>query len=1093
MRPARRTRMVSPAMTQSTSPEIYLGGPIEHRSERDFLVALLEHLARVGSPAIVLANVFLPGRQVDVIVATEHAVCVVEVKASRLAVRGDLNGIWARQCTDGTWQRYRNGYQQALDAKFAIRDALMAWDVALTAYPTGAVVFMPAIPAGSNLTGGDSKVAVRDLAGFIQALPRSGAAAVPLTTWRAFAAHLNLERVDPDRVLLDDPDAAGTARAYRAAFTTHYGPLAASWLPENEAQFEALMGAATGAGVHLAGPSGCGKSLMAHRLAVELTARGHPVIFVAGKDVAVSWRDTVAREIGLLVDDKPVEVLASLKTAPLPLVLVVDGLNEIRGDRATAVRGALAMARRYDAMLVVTDQVDAGQALAGLNPVSVSRPSLALKRRIATAGSPSGGFYIDKALEAVSSGLEAAVIGQAKAALPAGTTRLQLLERYARERLGGHARNGTRGLRRLAAKLHEDVAYSLPEVAFDEFMSTHNVDAADADALFTSGLLVRRADRISFGHEMFLAAFAAFEVANFAVEHPVEAGQRLSNARHSRMAADIVSAIDDAGVVRAVLEATSNAGVLASAAEGELGPVAASAAKALLTEAAAACAQEFEGASLELNAGEKYPQVDWVEASLREWSPEETACLQAIGETATGVNFDLYMDLCAKMDAALDLEWRRLLDAARARKIGLRTESFALAYYNFGQPLGFNALRHTRSHRSDGRTCRTVAVSDLRTFTSGQLHFVLESRYALLAYDDAEAFAAFLTETFGHRYRFEPYHVRLALLTAAGFVRNIGPETKDRLIAAIEALETNQNWALNSSIIDALKFLGALDGEAEAQRDTIEGEIRQALADPETDDRCTQALSVCVAMFDHPFDSIYGEQITALDEPERHTLLRRAVSAPETRRSMSLTWIIGKLVDLSDPRDGLRLQRFTALPECQHLFPQEEWGAFVLATRFLGRHCVPLPEVQTVTAQETCLSALRSILYACEAGDEDMMKAGWRTLGEAETGIAVRSLSSVQRALSDSHTLEDSKAYPRYSLSDRFTEECLTLSRAYLDLGIAGIFEAEVRERGLGAGYALECIARHGDRTDIARVRALTRAGSCAQTALATLRVLDAS
>lgn len=1080
-------------MKPFAAQEIYVGGPIEHRSERDFIVALVEHLTRFGSPAVILANVYLPGRQVDVVVATEHGACVVEVKASRLAVRGDLNGPWARRHADGTWRPYRNAYQQALDAKFAIRDALAAWDAALTAYPAGTVVFMPVIPAGSHLTGGDNKAAVHHLAGFLQTLPTSGASAIPLATWRAFAAHLNLERADPDRAFLDDTGAAETARSYRAAFSAQYGPLAATWLPEGEAQVEALMGAATGAGVYLAGPSGCGKSLMAHHLAVELTARGHPVIFVAGKDVAASWRDTVAREIGLLVDDKPVEVLATLKAGRQPLVLVVDGLNEVRGDRANAVRGVFAMARRYDAILVITDQLEAEQAFAGLNAISVPRPSLALKRRIASTESSFPESLIGKALDAVSSGLEAAVIGQVKAALPAGTTRLQLLERYARERLGAHARNGARGLRRLAAKLHADVAYSLPEVAFDEFMSTHNVAAGDADALVTSGLLVRRADRISFGHEMFLAAFAAFEVANYAVEHPVEAGQRLSNARYTRMAADIVSAIDDADVVRAVLRATSNASVLASAAEGELGPLAASAARAQLAEAAAACAQEFEGASLELNAEGKYPQVDWAEADLREWSPEETARLQAIGETAAGANFDLYMGLCARMDAALNLEWRRLLDAAKARKIGLRSECFALAYYHFGRSLGFSAVRHTGPRGSDGRACRKVAVADLPAFTSGQLHFVLESRYTMLADEDAEAFAAFLTETFGHRYRFEPYHVRLSLLSAAGFVRNVSPEAKSRLIAAIEALETNQNWALNSSIIDALKFLGALDDEAEAQRETIEGEIRQALADPETDDRCSQALSVCVAMFDHPFDYIYGEQITALEETERHALLRRAVSAPDTRRSMSLSWVIERVVDLADPDDGLRLQRYAALPDRQNLVPQEEWAAFILVTRFLGRYGVPLPEAEADTPQAACLSALRTIISAWESGDQVLAQSGWSVLAQAEIGVAVKSLSDVQRALSDRHTLEDSKTYPRITLSDRYASECLTLSRAFLEMGLVGIMQHEMAERGSGAGYALECVAKLGDRSDVARVRPLTHGGPFAQVALDALKILDAN
>ena len=113
---------------------------------------------------------------------------------------------------------------------------------------------------------------------------------------------------------------------------------------------------------------------MAHRLAIALSDQGHPVILVAGKDVADSWRDTVRREIGLLVDGRPDEILGALRKAQRPLALVVDGVNEIRGDRKDAVRGVLAMARRYEAVLIVTDQTAAGDAFAGLSPIEVPHP-----------------------------------------------------------------------------------------------------------------------------------------------------------------------------------------------------------------------------------------------------------------------------------------------------------------------------------------------------------------------------------------------------------------------------------------------------------------------------------------------------------------------------------------------------------------------------------------------------------------------------------------------------------------------------------------------------------------------------------------------
>ncbi|MNU29716.1 Nuclease-related domain protein [compost metagenome] len=1074
-------------MPQAKNLEIYVGGPITNGSERQVLLALTARLQSLGLEAVIFANVFLPGRQIDIVLATAHGAWVVEVKASRLAIRGGLNGTWLRRQADGSWRRYRNAYQQALDAKFALRDALAAWDSRIASYPAGEVVFTPAIPVGSELTAGDAKVCIRDLDGFLRTLPVVGVADVSLTTWRAFAAHLKLERLDPARPLLEDDISAETARNYRLAFYAQYGSTAESWMAENQAQVAALLNAAQGAGVHISGPSGCGKSLMAHRLAVDLSNKGHPVLFVAGKNLTESWRDTVRREVGLLVEERPDNVLAALRRAPLPLVLVFDGINEIRGDRSDAIRGALAMTRRYDAILIITDQAPAGEVFAGLNAVRVTNPSLELKRRIASASALASNAT-NAALNAVSTGLEAALIGRIGASQKGPTTRLQLLERYARERLGEHARLGTLGLRRLASRLLADIAYSLPEPAFDDFMISQGVTAQVADALVKSGLLVRRAARISFGHEMFLTTFAAFDLASDATRQPTEVGELISRPQLERIAADVVSAIDDADVCRVVLASTTNVPVLTSAIEGELGPLATDAAATLLRQTAHDCTLELKSARLELCEDGEHTRVDWADCGLRRWSPEEQARLRAIGDTAAGASFDLYMELCAEMDAIRHREWTRLIDDARRLKFALRSQSFGLAYYNFGKSIGFSLVRHTSLRPS--RNVRRVAVAELTGFTSGQLHFVLESRYALFNEEDAEAFAAFLIEVFAQRYRFEPYHVRLSLLSAAGFVRNVSEDTRKLLVAAIEGLNS-QNWALDSSVIDALKFLGALDDEGESQRENIRAEIRHALGEPETEALCTMALSLCVRMFDHPFDTIYFEEIDNLNDVEEHTLLRRAASAPEAHQSMSLSWVIARVADLADPTDGLRLRRFAHLPGNRNVFPQEEWASFILVTRYLGRHGLDLPESRPLTPSEACLTALREIVYSCEAKDVERERRAWRVLAQADCNIAMGCLSEVQKALSDRHTLEDSKTFPTVSLTHLHPTECLALSRAFLDGDRAPVYHHQVASSASAVGYALRCVAGLGDRTDVPRIRKLTREGPFVQAALETLKVLE--
>ncbi|MFP3616041.1 hypothetical protein SB778_39050, partial [Paraburkholderia sp. SIMBA_050] len=91
---------------------------------------------------------------------------------------------------------------------------------------------------------------------------------------------------------------------------------------------------------------------------------------------------------------------------------------------------------------------------------------------------------------------------------------------------------------------------------------------------------------------------------------------------------------------------------------------------------------------------------------------------------------------------------------------------------------------------------------------------------------------------------------------------------------------------------------------------------------------CDLALALCAKMFDHPYDSIYAEEIYDLDEAMRRRIYRRAIQAPSVRRSMSLSWLVEHLASFGDPSDVALLQPLTGLPSRVNPFPQEEWGAF---------------------------------------------------------------------------------------------------------------------------------------------------------------------
>jgi hypothetical protein len=230
------------------------------------LASAVQWLERQAIPFVVLANVHIGGRQIDCIVATAQSVSVVEVKSSYLPVRGDLNGNWARLHASGEWRPYPNAYQQALAAKNALRDAMIAVKPVGNFYPDGHVVFTSGFADGSQVTEGDFKVRVATLDRFLSGLKAQGTAPWSLNDWQAFATKLALTRVSVDEAIAS-PEArelAEVLKQYNAAFATEYGRDAARWLPEDSEQRGGLLAAATtGAGCFITGASGCGKTLMA--------------------------------------------------------------------------------------------------------------------------------------------------------------------------------------------------------------------------------------------------------------------------------------------------------------------------------------------------------------------------------------------------------------------------------------------------------------------------------------------------------------------------------------------------------------------------------------------------------------------------------------------------------------------------------------------------------------------------------------------------------------------------------------------------------------------------------------------------------------
>ena len=123
---------------------------------------------------------------------------------------------------------------------------------------------------------------------------------------------------------------------------------------------------------------------------------------------------------------------------------------------------------------------------------------------------------------------------------------------------------------------------------------------------------------------------------------------------------------------------------------------------------------------------------------------------------------------------------------------------------------------------------------------------------------------------------------------------------------------------------------------------------------------------------------------------------------------MSLAWLCGQVASFEDASDAPLLQPLATLPDPSNPFPQEEWGGFVLATRFLGRHDAELPPVEGETLADRCLVDIRTLIYAAESRrqpDTEAAWLAWQRLHAMPAQLVIGCLSEVKNALVEQYSL----------------------------------------------------------------------------------------
>jgi hypothetical protein len=1081
------------------SIEIYIGELIEHASERVALARTVDFLTAQGISAVIIANVNLKTRQIDLIVAFDQGVLLVEAKAFASMVRGGENGLWELRLASGRWKQIPNAYQQTIYEKLALRDAMGEFVGGDVPYADAALVFTPAIPAGSSIPPSDFKVAIigiDDLPTLIQSVKRQG---WTLDQWRAFAVHHRLVPVPSVEAALSEAllDAGLLLKAYGEAFTGTYGAPASELvsvscqcegqLLSSETVIERSLSASN---VILIGPSGCGKTLISYKLAVAALARGCVPMVLPAKDFEGNLRNVANREATLLGAHSAQAILSAARRLDRQLLLVVDGYNECTpAERQRLTRSIAAAVRRYNAHVVLSSQsaIERDDLLPA-RVYAVQQPDKKAKLTIAEQAGGVRGDVLEPLLDTVGSGLEAKMVGQLGPQLPIGTSRYGLFDAYVRERLGSAASDGIRALSRIAGMMKDRVSFGLSVRELDRMSDREGVSGALLQTLRAANILQTRGDRVSFSHEMFLNVFAAEAIVRRANGDAEAVVAALRLPQHLDVRPLVLGAIDDHTLRRQVLLRQSDARTMRACLAGQCGRDAQLWANQRIEEALGRLDGEIEKVSFEIEKEKAFLGVRPASGTVRDWSAEDCAVLDALpSELMNGRRLDDVLRLIGKMDRRLVEEHRRLRGEAEQQKVALRSGLYPACYVsrgweNFGLARICVPVQSGQLYSEPAIAPETNLLGRLASdsLSPGQVGFLI----GLYRYSDhnGPSIAGILPSLLSRYWPYAAYHLRLELLEAAAFGgHSMTDDERLTLIAAIEALPPVQNIMLSTAVVDALKMLGALDDGQEEYIETVKKMIAEAMADQGNPLMWDVAVGLWNGQFDHPYDGAYWEGWNELSPADRKTLLTMAAQSVEIE-PMFVPSMIAELASYSDPAVGTLIARWAGLPPTHQVIMGDAIRDFEMAHAALARlRCPPpdrAPEIPSAAAG--ALLACGDIFYWLNRDDlplsERKLKcaAPLSVLSRHELGVAAAVLGEFFR--SDMMFAESAKRLPG-------SEPVITSFGHVFPDQVAAIYRAALENPAIQTGYfdffrieaviekALSVLGHFGNANDIRLLR----------------------
>ena len=1089
---------------------LYIGAPIEEESERVVLRALLAILEERAVPATVFANLHIGGRQLDFVIGTDQLTLVIEAKGASYPLRGSYNGDWAALTRTGRWKPYRNAYIQTLQAKNILRDAMRAHDASLSGYPNACVMFTRSLPTGSDLPTSNHKVSLNDLGELSTLIDQCSELRWSPDRWHHFAEAHGLQRITNAESASDTRllDAEQSLLRYTSAFAATYGPIAARYLSDiydQDGQAYELGDIEVAllrerSDLLIRGPSGCGKTLLSLCLANRVVARGIVPVLVDCKSFDGQLATSLDREAALLDLRSAAALIAAARHMSRPIAVFVDGYNECQeASRAQLIRALRAASVRYNALIVITSQIDIERPdLLPLRHVSVGRPGNELKAKIASINLSSDTSLIPL-LEAATTGIEADLVGQIGREIPQSSSRFALFDYFVRRKLGDSATDGIHLLCAIAKRLVDRMTFSLSIREVDRLLTELDLPASTLRQAHSSGVLNLRGDRVSLCHEMYRSVFATEALVRQTGHDDGAILAALTVPKYDALRTFIIGAIEDESLLAVILSRVSDSKLLEACLIGECG----SAARLLITDAIAALparlTEEATRLRFDITANRLW-KVAVNPGSLTTWSDRDFALLSVLtAGMAEGRWIKEVLGAVKRMDATLAAEFRRLHPEAAEKQINIRSGLFAVTYVfgsgNVGLTRiasdlhsGFLNLRRTST--SSLAASLELAWRDVES--PGQLYFTLA--LSRQAYEVRNTFAQYVLPYLQQeRWKFLTYHVHLDLLDYAHALREVPDHIRQGYVDALQDLLPDLHPWLTQTAIEALSGLGALQEEEDQHVETVRLQVCEILSS-ESQEAPGAAWGFYNAQFDHPFSSAYIQVLEELPAQEQLSLLRLACEGAEGD-DFFLSSLIDELARQGDRLAIPYIMRWTQLPSQQSKLPQQAIETFVAAFVALGALENDLPAETLRFGGEPREDALLAcgVLYhwlqrrdASSVLEENQAASALEVL-QSSPDVTVGVLYTISRSISvcEGRSVELVRAFPNQALEIcRAALQSPNIQPGYFD----GAFFTNHAET---LNFAINVIGRYGSVGDLARLRLLIDDSQSALTALSAIKSIE--